>query len=210
MFPSPTKRIQKKSRKTTTEHLGIGFPLDQSIPAVPTAAGERPPRTSRLQLCSSETFPERPKKGPDFPLRGFGQPPLSYPSQNEGGKEYSRGYQLQINIVILMSAGFGSNCLSARTTTQRTNLTSSFRLSWFRLGWSSFSSQELLCCGFSMRRMLITLMFLAVAKKSRTLFPVSHVQWLSRCAGAGRERSQAASPTWPVEMFHTMDIMLSI
>jgi len=29
---------------------------------------------------------------------------------------------------------------------------------------------------------------------------------MSRCAGAGREQSEAASPSWPVEMFHTMDV----
>ena len=33
---------------------------------------------------------------------------------------------------------------------------------------------------------------------------------MSRCAGAGREHSQAASPSWPMEMFHTMGIMLSL
>jgi len=59
-----------------------------------------------------------------------------------------------------------------------------------------------------MRRMLITLMVLVVAKKSRT-FSVSHVQLMSRWAGAGREQSQAASPSWPVEIFHTIDAMLS-
>ena len=33
---------------------------------------------------------------------------------------------------------------------------------------------------------------------------------MSRCAGAGREHSQAASPGWPRELFHTTDIMLSL
>jgi len=41
-------------------------------------------------------------------------------------------------------------------------------------------------------------------------FPVSPVQLTSRCAGAGREHSQAAGPAWPTEIFHTMDVMLSL
>jgi len=41
--------------------------------------------------------------------------------------------------------------------------------------------------------MLITLKFLVVAMKSRTFFPISHIQLTSRCAGAGREHSQAES-----------------
>jgi len=43
--------------------------------------------------------------------------------------------------------------------------------------------------------MLITLMFSVTAKKSRT-FAVSHIQLMSRCAGAGREHSQTARPSW--------------
>jgi len=33
---------------------------------------------------------------------------------------------------------------------------------------------------------------------------------MSRCTKAGREHSQAASPSWPMEIFHTIDIRLSI
>jgi len=33
---------------------------------------------------------------------------------------------------------------------------------------------------------------------------------MSRCAGAGRERSQAASQSWAMEIFHTMDAMISL
>jgi len=33
---------------------------------------------------------------------------------------------------------------------------------------------------------------------------------MSRCAGAGREQSQAPNPIWPMEIFHTIDVMLSI
>ena len=61
-----------------------------------------------------------------------------------------------------------------------------------------------------MRRMLITLMFSVVGKKSRTFFSVSHVPLRSRCAGAGREHSQAVSRSRPAEMFRITDIMLSI
>ena len=43
-----------------------------------------------------------------------------------------------------------------------------------------------------MRGVLITLMFSVVAV-SQGLFPVSHIQLLSRCAGAGREHSQRDS-----------------
>jgi len=63
--------------------------------------------------------------------------------------------------------------------------------------------------GFSLRRMLITLIFSVVAVKSRT-FPVSHIQLMSRCAGAGKEHSQTASPGWAMEIFHTIDVMLSL
>ena len=53
-------------------------------------------------------------------------------------------------------------------------------------------------------------MFAVVAKKSRTFTSVSPVQLMSRWAGAGREQSQADSPSWPVEIFHTIDVMLSL
>jgi len=33
---------------------------------------------------------------------------------------------------------------------------------------------------------------------------------MSRCAGAGREHSQPASPRWPMEIFHTIDVMISL
>jgi len=56
---------------------------------------------------------------------------------------------------------------------------------------------------------LITLMFLVVAKKSRT-FPVSCIQLVNKHAGAGREHSQVSSPSWPMEMFDTMDVKLSL
>jgi len=39
-------------------------------------------------------------------------------------------------------------------------------------------------------------------QKKKGLFSVSHVQLMSRCAGAGREHSQTASPSRPVEVFH--------
>jgi len=57
--------------------------------------------------------------------------------------------------------------------------------------------------------MLITLKFSVVAK-NQGLSSVSVFQVMSRCAGAGREHSQGASPSWPVEIFHTIDVMLSI
>ena len=33
---------------------------------------------------------------------------------------------------------------------------------------------------------------------------------MSRCAGAGREHSQAASPSWPMEILLTIDVILSL
>jgi len=33
---------------------------------------------------------------------------------------------------------------------------------------------------------------------------------MSRYPRAGREHSQAASPSWPTEIFHTIDTMLSL
>jgi len=44
----------------------------------------------------------------------------------------------------------------------------------------------------------------------KDFLPVPHIQLTSRCAGAGRERSQAASPSWSTEVFHTMDVKLSL
>jgi len=43
-----------------------------------------------------------------------------------------------------------------------------------------------------MRRMLITMMFSVVAI-NQGHFPVSHIQLMSRCAGAGKEQSQTDS-----------------
>jgi len=59
-----------------------------------------------------------------------------------------------------------------------------------------------------MRRMLVTLMFSVVAMKSRTFSIVSHTA-LEQVCRAGREHSQADSPSWSVEIFHTIDLMLS-
>jgi len=42
------------------------------------------------------------------------------------------------------------------------------------------------------------------------LFPVSCIQLMSRCAGDGREHSQAASSGWPMEIFHMIDVMLNL
>jgi len=61
--------------------------------------------------------------------------------------------------------------------------------------------------GFSMRRMLITVTLLVVAEKS-DYFSVSHIHLINRCAGAGREHSQEASSHWPMEIFHTIDVMI--
>jgi len=44
----------------------------------------------------------------------------------------------------------------------------------------------------------------------KDFFPVSHIQLMSRCAVAGREHSQTASPSWPMEIFHTIEAMLSL
>ena len=33
---------------------------------------------------------------------------------------------------------------------------------------------------------------------------------MSRCAGAGREHSQTDSPSWPMEIFHMIDVVLSL
>jgi len=37
-----------------------------------------------------------------------------------------------------------------------------------------------------------------------------HTQIMSRCAGAEREHSQTSSSSWPMEIFHTIDVMLSL
>jgi len=46
--------------------------------------------------------------------------------------------------------------------------------------------------------------------RNQGLFSVSHVWLMSRWAGAGREQSQADSPRRTTEIFHTMDVMLSL
>lgn len=121
-FQALKKSIQKKWRKTTSQHLGICFPLE--IPEASTTAGAGQPLTSCLWLRSSQTFQELPKKGSDFPSRGFGLPPSVIPADMNGGKEYSWGYQVQINTLILMSSNFGSNCLFHHTPMQRVLLAS--------------------------------------------------------------------------------------
>jgi len=57
--------------------------------------------------------------------------------------------------------------------------------------------------------MLITPMFSIVAIIQGP-FPVSDIQLMSRCAGPESDHSQAASPRWPIEIIHTIDIMLSL
>jgi len=57
--------------------------------------------------------------------------------------------------------------------------------------------------------MLTTLMFLLLLR-NQGLFSVSHIQLMSRCAGAGSEHSQADSPSWPTEIFHAIDVMPSL
>ena len=59
-----------------------------------------------------------------------------------------------------------------------------------------------------MKRVLITLVFSFVAINQG--LPVSHTQLTSSCTGAGSEHSQTASPRWPVEIFHTINVMLSL
>jgi len=57
--------------------------------------------------------------------------------------------------------------------------------------------------------MLITLMVWVVAVKSRTFSRFS-CSANEQGAGAGREHSQAASPSWTVEIFRTVGILLSL
>jgi len=52
-------------------------------------------------------------------------------------------------------------------------------------------------------------MFSVAAKEIKDFFSVSHVQLMSRCTGTGKEHSQAASPSWPMEIFYTIDILLN-
>jgi len=56
---------------------------------------------------------------------------------------------------------------------------------------------------------MITLMFSVVAI-NQGLSPVSLLQVMSRCAEAGREHSQADSSRWPMEIFHTINVMLRL
>jgi len=73
----------------------------------------------------------------------------------------------------------------------------------FRWGRVNFPPSS--CCVLDLvGEKMLTLMVLVAAKKSR-LFPVSHIQLMSRYAVSAREHSQAASPSWPMEIFHTME-----
>jgi len=56
--------------------------------------------------------------------------------------------------------------------------------------------------------MLTTLFFLVVAMKSKTFSSFSYSA-SEQGAGAGREHSQTASSSWPLEILHTIDVMLS-
>jgi len=60
-----------------------------------------------------------------------------------------------------------------------------------------------------MRRMVITLMLSVVAKKSRTFssLPCSANEEVCR---SWREHSQAATPSWLMKIFHSMNVMLSL
>jgi len=60
-----------------------------------------------------------------------------------------------------------------------------------------------------MRRMLITLIFYFLLG-NYGLFPVSHIQLMSRCAGAGRKDSQAASSSSLMEVFHIIGVILKL
>jgi len=42
--------------------------------------------------------------------------------------------------------------------------------------------------------------------RNQVFFSVSYVQVMSRCAAAGMEHSQAANPSCPREIFHTIDV----
>jgi len=61
-----------------------------------------------------------------------------------------------------------------------------------------------------MTRMLTIHRSFYLLLRNQGLSPVSHIQVMSRCSGAGREHSQADGPSWPVEIFLTMDGMLSL
>ena len=56
--------------------------------------------------------------------------------------------------------------------------------------WEHWSFQLLLCI------------------KDFSQFPI--LSYWARCAGAGRKNSQTDSPSWPMEIFHTIDSMLSL
>jgi len=59
-----------------------------------------------------------------------------------------------------------------------------------------------------MRRTLITGVFSCCY--GIKLFFQPHVQLTSRCEGAGRDHSQATSPSWTMEIFYTIDHILSL
>jgi len=59
-----------------------------------------------------------------------------------------------------------------------------------------------------MRRLLVLHCCFQLLLRNKGLFSVSHVRLTSRCTGSGREQSQAANPSWPIDIFHTIDVML--
>ena len=64
-------------------------------------------------------------------------------------------------------------------------------------------------CSVSTRRMLITLLFSDVAMKSRT-FPSFSYPANEQVCRSWEGAWPAREPSWPVEIFHTMDIVLSL
>jgi len=57
--------------------------------------------------------------------------------------------------------------------------------------------------------MLVTLMFLVVAKKSRAFSSLSYSAHEQACRNR-QGAQQTASPSWPMEIFHTRDVMRSL
>jgi len=67
-----------------------------------------------------------------------------------------------------------------------------------------------LCFGFSTRQMSITLMFSVVAI-NHGHFPVSRIELMSKVMRRSWEGPQPArQPSWPMEIFHTIDLTLSL
>lgn len=122
-FQAPRKEYKRNEIKWNKIEVVLGnlFPLELRAPAELRTAGARQSRSSHLCLHHSEAFQGILLKSERLWLhtQQLWIAAFSNPHLNKMGKEYSFGYQVQINTMTLMPAGLGSNCLSHAHAAQK-------------------------------------------------------------------------------------------